>query len=283
MKQVYSSILSLLIFCSAGYACQFLPFAPYKFIDSEFVFLGEVIGHTEPVDFIVNKDLSPRIRLDDSFLKSSGLIVKVTDEVFLPEKETTFEIFRYELGSMCEALGVEKLKMQEFAPVGSKVMVVARKAIKVPERSGSGRMRLEVPFSGIISIVHTLDLTSNSIYDFRVPFKNHNERWYYHHGRMTFEIRKELYRLEHSPQNKKAEILDRIHSIPHRFLMVDLYEVAMRHSVSKKKAENRFMKKLRKEGFSEKQIRDYMECKRTENKESWRLYSGSTCNLPRQG
>lgn len=281
MKRLLPSLIFLLAASSSGFACQFTWYTPYKFIDSEFVFLGEVIGHTDPVDFIRHRELPPNHNLASSLLRSSGLIVKLTDDVFVPQKETAFEIFSYGLGSMCETLGVDKVKLQEDWPVGTRVMVVARKARQVPERSDGGRMRLEITHGGLLGVNVAPDLTSTSVYDFKTLFQDSDNKWHWRGNRITFEIRKELFRLEYSEQKTKGKILDRLFSIPFKSVMIDLYEVATRQSSSAKKAENRFIKKLRREGFSEEEVNSFVDCKRSEKRDDSELYSGSRCYIPR--
>lgn len=258
-------IFAFLLACpSFDLACSRVAHIPYRFDPQEFVFIGTVIGHSEPVEFDRYRREMADLPLLSSLKQGSGLVVAVTDKVFLPNQEPEFELFYYGLGSMCETIGIERSRLQKEFPIGTKLVVVAREASQVSAKSQNGLRRLETG-PGLIAKYDSFfpNASSTSFYDFSRPYKD-NDKWYYHYSQMVFEIRKELVRLHQASNNRERdEILKRLMKV--RFGgLVDFYALLTLNTSSVKQVEKRLSKKLKKEGYKLADINSFLACRRVE-------------------
>lgn len=274
----------LLTFSMQVWPCSVIQYPPVFEMDhTEFTFIGEVVGHSMPVEFEFAKKLSPELPHPDSIKQSSGLIIKVIDKVSLPIDEPEFEVFQYGLGSMCETLGADRAKLQENYPVGTKLIVIAQEAVEVPKISENGLKRLEANISrGLIANAdfYLPKVSSTSLYDFGDIYKS--KEWHRQSPRMYFEIRKELQRLaEASGREEKEEVLERILEIRHDSYMLDLYRLLIRNSPSSEVGLRRLTRKLKKEGYEQMQIDSYLSCRSKEQKERGMEQFNSICHLKR--
>jgi hypothetical protein len=271
-------IAIFLVSALAIFACQLSIYKPSRFDPSEYVFVGEVTGYTESVDFErVNLPWSG-ILPDESLKRTNGLIVKVSDVVFVPTEQLEFEVFVYGIGSGCESLGRTLERLQNDFPLGTEVIVIAREALEIPKISRNGGKRLEVHFSRDMLEINTAKVTSNSVFDFsKVAPKN--EEWLNRYTRGAFEVRKEMLRLEKAADKKEtASILRRLLSTDYQADLVDLYGLTTQYSSSVQSGEKLLLDKLVKDGINKSFVLEFLRCSQSEDGKKVPFYS--FCPLP---
>jgi hypothetical protein len=185
---------------------------------SEYVFVGEVIGLSEPM------------RSDKFHGEAWGLKVKVKESLNLPKTTASYMVvFPFDLASDCKDEGQSKEKLLAYFPVGTEVRVIAKESTYFPSKMRDNNLRLQILPDNLGSIARNLSnlgkqVTSTStIYDYesyvyRSPCGiSHDERpGYESNGRLPeWEFRKELFRLRDSKSEaEKLKILKRMVYFP---------------------------------------------------------------------
>ena len=133
MKKLFFLILpvTLLFLAQTIFACT-MGKGPSAYNDAEYVFFGEIVGFTAPVES------------DKLEGEAVGLIVKVKESVYLPkEPKTYFEIFPIELRSDCSERGASLEELKGRFPFGAEIRVISREASLLPTNESGERIRLE--------------------------------------------------------------------------------------------------------------------------------------------
>ena len=264
-----------------GFACQVQPYKPYKFDPTEYVFVGEVMGYTESVEFDRNRPPYSELLNEESLKRTNGLIVRVSDTVFLPARQSEFEVFVYGMGSGCESLGRNTDRLNNDFPIGTRLIVVAQEAFQIPTNSKDRGTRLEINFPrGVLDTDTSVRPSATSIVEFDFSkFVTKYDSWTSQASRAAFEIRKELLRLERSSEDsKKSRILERLLSLDYKAEVIDLYGLLTKYSPSIVLGERRLVNKLVKDGVKRSYAQAFLECSRGEDRNQEPFYS--ICPLP---
>lgn len=213
-----------------------------KFDESEYVFIGKVVGLTKPVAFDetrANDSVAPLSYTNTDRSKKEpreavGLIVKVIESVYLPKTPVAyFEIFPYDLMADCSIGGKSAGDLNRLFPNGLEIRVIAKESEFVPGAAGNGVIRLEVRSSEPNSIITNIDqkdrrmTLSSSVFSYKDYKYNANSDSDSKYLLPGFEIRKDLLRLKNSKgQSERNTILDRLfHAPPHAELeLKDLFD-----------------------------------------------------------
>jgi hypothetical protein len=231
MKELVTTFISILILGSSTVlACVLAGKSTTKFDPEEFVFIGTVVGYTDAVHFDsrkANGSISPISATgvdspETTGFVTYGLIIEVTESVYLPTKASTFEVFEYELRADCLVTGVSKGSFLYRFPVGSEVRVISKKAVFVPEDKAPFRIRLENRLAEDHSISLNTDpvgrrvTSASSIFDYKNFDREPGRDWVGRSLLPAFEIRKDLLRLSKAEKiESRNAILDRILHAPH--------------------------------------------------------------------
>jgi hypothetical protein len=284
MRQILFLVTILLASVIPALACQFAPHKPYKFDKNEYIFIGEVTGYVESVEFNRNKLPSAELLQEESLRRTSGLKVRVNDKVFLPTQATEFEVFNYGLGSACESHGIELVRLKKSYPVGTKLMLIAKAASEIPRISETGLQRLEIDLArGLISVtdIFTPPVVNSGLHFDYSKVDHKSGEWFYERRRVEFEIRKDLLRLEETSNIKeKSLILDRLLLVKTTSGLLDFYGLYVRNYPSVREAEKMLAIKLKKDGFSRRVIDAYFACSRSENEKRNEDHFYPICYLP---
>lgn len=237
MKTLFLSIcLALALFVPAAFSCTLAGKTLAKFDETEYVFIGEVVGYTKGVK-------SPKL---DS--EAFGLIVKLKESVYLPKQpKTHFEIFPIQLWADCSISGTDIKDLKNKFPLNSEVRVIAKGAEILPDLS-DGNVRLEdrpdAPGSVVLNNDKTARASVNSFFDYKAYKYDINEDSTSKYLLPEFEARKDLLRLKNSQdQAAKNKILARLLYFPIGY-SVDVYEVFKEYSENKTAYEHFYCKRL---------------------------------------
>ena len=275
MKNLVFTILFSLIFVNQFvYGCTLKPTPLTDFDQSEYIFIGEVTGYANQLDFNREQnhtDTQPNY--ERKFSQASGLIVKVKEFVNLPKMpKAHFEVFPFHVGSICETLGLTKSEIEKYYPLNSEVLIIAKEATIFPHILSDGNFRLEEKKGANNFVVLNLDknnqkLTSiETVFDYKTDATNKN------HFASRFEMRKDLLRLKNAvTQKDREEIANRILYSYKSYRFVDLYAVFKKY-ITNPGTEELYRKHLRFSDFSEKIIQEEIE-KRHKLEQSKKLES----------
>ena len=226
--QLFWTFLALTTGVQALYGCVTIAKDISKFDETEYVFIGEVVGYTQPVWFDrdkANKTISP---VSLTYVEKHpdqlavGLIVAPRESVYLPRSpKKNFEVFQFDTWADCTVVGLTLDKVSRDFPVGSEVRVIAKESSFVTPSKEDSVIRLEdrPEENGSVALNRNKDgsrmTTSTSIFDyksFKFDSDKDPESKYVLPG---FELRKDLLRLklEQKPSEKSA-ILSRLLSFP---------------------------------------------------------------------
>jgi hypothetical protein len=201
-------------------ACQLTIPAPLAALDdSLFVLTGTV---REIVGPVVSSDVTGQ---------AFGLRVAVTENLHSPTgpASPTVDVFEYNLGGACDAIGISRADLEHRLPPGTAVRIIARAARKVPAAGSGAPPRLEAgPYNAhaLLAPIYREDPVSASLsrtYDFATPIDiNRYEKldaarfdWFWYRGVVEFEAMKELLRLERARDDaQRTAILRRARRIP---------------------------------------------------------------------
>ena len=230
-------VLSLILFAgcilstsaSVARACTIAGKSLPKFDPNEYVFVGQVVGFTEPVAFDERKAGSQLEPMSSTSMgdwpnprKTVGIKVRMTAEVHVPRKPAEyFEIYVYDLGADCSIRGSSLGSLKNAFPEGSEVRVISHDAIFLTEPAKQGAIRLEDRPGEMGSIaLNTLRkgermTTATSVFDYKSYSYDMDRDTDSKYLLPSFELRKDLMRLEssRSPVERHA-ILRRLFDLP---------------------------------------------------------------------
>lgn len=206
MKMTFFSIfLTVLFSVQLVFACTLSTKPLGKFDETEYVFIGEVMAYTEPVE-------------TKKFQGAAyGLIIKVKENVYLPKMpKAYFEVFPIQLWSDCSKSGTAIEKLKEEFPVKSEVRVIAKEAEILQNNPANENIRLEDRPGENSSIVVNFDeknlrlTTAESYFDYK-SYKHDDEDSVSKYLLPNFEIRKDLLRLSRAKNHQEVTaILDKL-------------------------------------------------------------------------
>jgi hypothetical protein len=152
-KYIFAIVFSLTFSVYHSYGCTLAGKSLSKFDQTEYIFIGEVTGYTEPFNFneseagnsleaVSSTSLNKTSNLNKS--KASGLIVEVKESVHLPQiPKEHFEIFPYILHADCSVGGKTKEELAKDFPIHSEIQVIAKEAIWLRNFMPNGNIKLE--------------------------------------------------------------------------------------------------------------------------------------------
>lgn len=267
MKQVLFTILfSSIFFSSMAYGCSLIGQPVKDFDSSEYIFIGEVIGYTDAIEFHKNENRgfiesnTPK----DWYLKwTNGLVVKVKDSVNLPKSpKTHFEVFPFDLGGACETLGVDKWKLQKRFPINSEILVIASEPTSFDHILPNGNFRLEERHLNNLIALNPYENNQKLVLD-NTEFDYIKTKNFENYFAAKFESRIDLLRLKNASNEKaRREILERLSHFYRGYSIVDLYALSRKYLSNVDEAEELFRKSLRLNNFSEKIIQEEIEKRR---------------------
>jgi hypothetical protein len=250
MKRIFFFIFFTLFFLQSIFGCSIKQSLISKFDKTEYVFIGEVIGYTEPIEFqyknkafFENKDW-----YKEDYKYASGLIVKVKESVYLPKTpKTYFEVFPLKIDSACFTLGISKSELKKKFPINLEISVVIGEATSFPHVLENGNFRLEYKFASSNVIASNVDknnkhLTSaSSIFEYSQLDKDFNVLNTFP---FDFEVRKDLLRLQLSKtQSEKDIIINRLLQNP--TLAIDYLELLKTNIENQSEVLRLYEKRLR--------------------------------------
>lgn len=213
------ALLSVLCVAGEAPACQLQIPAPFaRFDNSLFVLTGivrEIVGPVDSAD-VRGEVYALRIAIDETLHSPRAL-------------GATVDVFEYNLGGACDALGIDRESLERRFPLGTAVRVIAYEALLVPPATGAAALRIEAgprnPHS-LVAPIYPEDPVPAALtgtYDFVKPLDiNHFENldaarfdWFWYQGMVQFEAVKELLRLESARDDaERVEVLRRARRIP---------------------------------------------------------------------
>jgi hypothetical protein len=242
-----------------GFGCVLMGKSLSKFDDSEYVFIGKVVGYTDPVRFddkqanasvepLSSTDLNQTVKAPP---ETTGLIVKVVEIVHLPKSPVeSFEVFPFNLMADCSIGGQQLFELRSRYPIDLEVRIIAKEAEFVPSINGKKVIRIEVRPSEPNHIITNLNkgirMTSSSSFfsykDYTYDMDSDSDSKYL---LPAFEVRKDLLRLERAKtQPDRNSILDRLfHAPPNSDL--DMSELFNTYAGSQAEADRLFESHLK--------------------------------------
>lgn len=256
--------LFLIVFCvtslfvQTAFSCTLAGEAISAFDDSEYIFIGEIIGYTKAVE-------SSELRS-----KAFGLMVKPKENIYLPKNpKSYFEVFPVSLWADCSLGGTQLEKLKLDFPLNSEVRVIAKEAKILPNNLPDNNIRLEELPGELGSVVLNYEnekrMTSNeSVFDYKTFTHDIDEDSDSNYLLPNFEIRKDLLRLKNSrTQKEKTDILNRLLDLPVCCNDLDVYKLFKKYTSSENEfeffKEARFKKTLTEEEFNQYKIIDEVE------------------------
>lgn len=231
-------------------ACTLAGKSLLKFDPNEYVFIGVVVGFTEPADFDERKgtELQPfsssNVGNWPNPRKTVGMKVRLTEAVHVPKKPADyFEVYEYDLGADCSTRGVSPEKLKTAFPLGSEVRIVSREAVFLSQPTIAGAIQLENRPGEMGSIALNVlpggrrMTTATSPFDYKSYSYDMNRDSDSKYLLPSFEVRKDLLRLEslHSPAERRV-ILNRLFDVP-RHADVALKSIFDTYAASQQEAE----------------------------------------------
>jgi hypothetical protein len=189
-----------------------------EFDKSEFIFIGQVIGLSEPM------------RSEKFHGDAWGVKVKVKESLNLPKTTASyFVVFLFDLGSDCKDEGQSREKLLTYFPVGTEVRVIAKESTHFPSKMPDNNIRLQILPDNLGSIARNFSdsrkqaSSTSTVYDYRSYVYrspcgiSDDSRPEYESNQSLpeWEFRKELFRLSKSKSEvEKFEILKRMVYFP---------------------------------------------------------------------
>lgn len=231
MKQLFTVIFFLLITFYTTFSCTLAGKSLQDFDNEEYIFIGEVVGYTNPIKSSKLRDAA------------TGLIVKVKESVYLPKTpKNNFEVFPIELWADCSFGGKSADELKKEFPINSEIRVIAKEATILPKLS-NGNTRLEDNPEDLSSIklqtdeIRNFMSSKNKSFDYK-SFKTLIEDKKQTYSRLPdFEIRKDLLRLKREKsQIERTKILQTF--LDMSICCPDIYNDVNFYSIFKKYASN---------------------------------------------
>lgn len=236
MKLVSVAFLVLFLFVRFSFSCTVSEKSLSKFDETEYIFIGTVIGYTKPIEFDEDKgnDSVKPISATDVGKSSksrytNGLIVRVDESVYLPNIRKEFEIFPFDLWADCSIGGISLSKLEFDFPINAEIRVIAKESKLLTNTSG-GRIKLEEIPGDAGQIIKNSDRSSKKLTSASSTF-NYGTYQYdvdksaSYYLLPSFEARKDLLKLKQAKtQSERNLILDRFVSAPIN-IKVELHEL----------------------------------------------------------
>jgi hypothetical protein len=254
-----ASVLVLFLHIVESEACTFRSRIPISSSVDEFVFVGTVLGYTEPIPFPQRIGTEPNADpAEGAWFEARGLRLKVKDSVSVRRQPREFfEVYPYFHSGVCSPLGVHETWLHQRYPIGMDVIVVAELSSFVPFDAAGGNLRLEIsPSTGALSGAKrygNYEPTALSHYDYALGARGGG------HDLTQFEMRKDLIRLEASDPKARQEIIDRILNI-RDWYSLDLFSLLRKFVPNKQQGDRMYEEKLIKEGWDKKRLKLHLEC-----------------------
>lgn len=265
-KLLFTIFLSLTFASKFAYGCSLMPTPLTDFDQSEYIFIGDVVGYTNPLKFNRKQNYTDsELDYELKFSQANGLIVKVKEFINLPKTpKTHFEVIPFNVGSICETLGYTKLELEKYYPKGTEILVIANEAKIFSYKLENGNFRLEERKARSI-VTPNADKSNvkrfviKRIYDYQKnsqPKEMATDDYYI----SRFEMRKDLLRLKNAAtQKERDEIINRILYSYKSYYFVDLYSVFKKYVLSSAEAEELYKRHLQFSGFSDHIIQEEVE------------------------
>lgn len=197
-------------FVNSAFGCTLGRTSLMDFDETEYIFIGEVIGYTKPVK-------SAKLRND-----AYGLIVKVKESVYLPKTpKNDFEVFPIKLWADCSDGGTSIEELKKEFQIGSEIRVIAKTTELIPNNSTEENIRLEDRPGELGNIVPNYDenksrmTSADSVFDYKAFKYDRNKDSFSKYLLPNFEVRKDLFRLKNSrTQKERNDILTRLRDLP---------------------------------------------------------------------
>jgi hypothetical protein len=222
-NRVIAIALCTTILTGQMFACMMGVAGLSRFDETEHVFIGEVIGHIDPVE---TKSLVE---------PAAGLRVRPVEIIYAPKTPLMhYEVFLLHHTSWCAPTGHKIDDLKKWFPIGSEIRVVAKSAMLVPrpETVARGDLPLEASYErrGSIGINKSPDgkrlSTKSSEFDYRSLPREAEYKEPHFAGLHNFEIRKDLLRLRLAKtQAERNEILERLAASPSIQLDSKVFEI----------------------------------------------------------
>lgn len=251
--------LFLIVFCVSSlfvqtvFSCSLAGKSLSGFDDSEYIFIGEIIGYTHAVE---SSELGG---------KAFGLMVKPKENIYLPKTpKSYFEVFPVILWADCSLGGTQIEKLKSNFPLNSEVRVIAKEAKILANNLPDNNIRLEDRPDELGSIVLNYEnekrMTSNeAVFDYKTFKYDMNNNSVSTYLLPNFEIRKDLFRLKNSrTQKEKTDVLNRLLDVPVCCSDLNFYHLFKRYTSSENEFktfnEARLKKELTGEEFNQYKI-----------------------------
>lgn len=221
MKALVSIFVFILLFSPAILACSIAQAPPPPMSAADrglYIFVGEVVGHTEVIKSRIDPNTSKII--DRFYGEGRGLRVKPVEIINLPNAPAAdyFEFFKFSVAPWCAA----SMNDLSSLPIGTQVRIIASEATLIPNRSPENRIRLESKIFDRFSVIQKEEdftTTADSAFDYKTwkslqakvqQSKDHLLRTSFDDF-MFIEVTKDLLRLEKTKSEKERyEVLERL-------------------------------------------------------------------------
>lgn len=234
------------------------------FNNEEYIFAGKVVGYTDAVEFKLKQSDQKYEDLDRFGLKGHGVVVEVLEMIHSPlTARLTYEVFRFNTEGDCSRTGKRIEDVKKEYPLNSNVIVIGEKPTLVSDISENKVSRLEIrPVTGRFEVSFSDKKKElENAADFSKYFIGSDDFSYVFSYLLLFEIKKDLLKLKQAAKLEDKEAsLNRLLSIPHDRHIIDIYKILLDNLPTQKEAEDRFIKKLRLEGWHENRIRTIIKC-----------------------
>lgn len=219
MKALISIFIFILFSNSCVFACSIaqMPQPPISAFNHKlYVFVGEVVGHTE----IIKSDVNPEnLTGSDKFYgEGRGIKIKPVEAINLPESAGDYlEFFKFGVTTWC----APQISDLSRLPVGTRLRVIAYETSLLPNRNPENKIRLESKIFDHFSMVGKeteLVTTTDSVFDYKnwksiqAKIRQSNiDNWSSFDDFMFMEIAKDLLRFEKAKSKKERyAVLERL-------------------------------------------------------------------------
>ncbi|HEX8737527.1 MAG TPA: hypothetical protein VF721_19500 [Pyrinomonadaceae bacterium] len=219
MKKLIAVFVSILLSNSIAFACSMaqMPQPPISAFNHKlYVFVGEVVGHTEIIKSNVNLENSTGS--DKFYGDGRGIKIKPVEVINLPEPAGDYlEFFKFGVTTWC----APQISDLSRLPVGTRLRIIAYETSLLPNRSPENKIRLESKIFDRFSMVGKeadLATTADSVFDYKnwksteAKIRQSNiGNWSSFDDFVFMEISKDLLRLEKAKSKKERyAILERL-------------------------------------------------------------------------